>query len=431
MTVKTLHVTNSYHPTSGGIRTFYSALLEGANRLGRQMRLVVPGESDRVEEVGEYGRIYYLRAPKSPIFDSRYRLILPHTFLVPGANGLRHILRIEKPDVVEVNDKYSLCWLAGALRKGWIPGVTRPTLVGVSCERMDDSVRSYIAASPLALRLAALYLAKAYVPLFDCHIAVSRYVADELTGASADLNGRLQVLPMGVHIEQFGPQHRDPKLREQLLRESGGDDSTVLLLYAGRLSREKNLALLVEMMDRLTGMTRRDNSGASTAAGLPNCRLLIAGGGPLQDWLQREGVRLNGRIRLLGHVGSKAELARLVATADAFVHPNPREPFGIGPLEAMASGTPLVVPDSGGVLEYAGTNTAWLARPDGLSFALAVLKLVSAPDEARAKAERARGIAERHNWQRIAGQFFEAYEACHLRRIALQGKTAGICRLTV
>ena len=105
MAIKTLHVTNNYHSTSGGIRAFYLALLENANRLRRPMRLVVPGDVDRVEEAGDFGRIYYVQAPRTPVFDRRYRLILPHTFLFPSPNGLRHILRMEQPDLVEVCDK--------------------------------------------------------------------------------------------------------------------------------------------------------------------------------------------------------------------------------------------------------------------------------------------------------------------------------------
>jgi len=63
MAIKTLHVTNYYHSASGGIRTFYLALLAGANRLRRPMRLVVPGDTDRVEEAGDFGRIYYVKSP--------------------------------------------------------------------------------------------------------------------------------------------------------------------------------------------------------------------------------------------------------------------------------------------------------------------------------------------------------------------------------
>jgi alpha-1,6-mannosyltransferase len=422
MAIKTLHVTNNYHPTSGGIRTFYLALLEGANRLHRPMRLVAPGSEDRVEEVGDFGRIYYLKAPRSPVFNRQYRLILPHTFLLSRAEGLRRILRAEQPDLVEVCDKYSLCWLAGALRWGWIPGVPRPTLVGLSCERMDDNVSAYISSAPAALRLAALYINKIYLPLFDFHIAVSQYVSAELRGHNPSIGDRLRVRPMGVHIENLGPHRRDPELRFRLQKESGGNSATALLLYAGRISREKNLALLVDMMGHL-GRSLRFGPAAVHAGALPDCRLLIADNGSLEGWLRQQNARVDGRLRLVGHLDSREELARLLASVDVFVHPNPREPFGIGPLEAMASGTPVVAPEAGGVLEYADSSCAWLARPEGDAFASAVLEVLSNPLAARAKAEKARLVAEHHNWPSVTDQFFETYEAFHTARIA-QGAEA-------
>lgn len=48
----TLHVTNAFHPASGGIRTFYQAMLAAAERDGRPMRLVVPAETTWIETVG-------------------------------------------------------------------------------------------------------------------------------------------------------------------------------------------------------------------------------------------------------------------------------------------------------------------------------------------------------------------------------------------
>jgi hypothetical protein len=50
MLLKTLHFTNAWHETSGGIATFYRALMDAANRRGHRMRLVVPGSNDRLEE---------------------------------------------------------------------------------------------------------------------------------------------------------------------------------------------------------------------------------------------------------------------------------------------------------------------------------------------------------------------------------------------
>src|SRR5262249_5787998 len=132
---KTLHMTNAFHSSSGGVATSFRALLLEANKNCRLMRLVVPSDRDRIEEVGEYARIYYVAAPQSMLFDRRYRTILPHRYLVGRAGAIWDILRAEQPDLLEVCDKFCLNWIGGLFRKGWHSGVKRPVLVGWSTER--------------------------------------------------------------------------------------------------------------------------------------------------------------------------------------------------------------------------------------------------------------------------------------------------------
>lgn len=55
---RTVHLTNAYHPHSGGIRTFYRTLIDEANRHGRPIRLIVPAERYGVEDIGAHARIY-------------------------------------------------------------------------------------------------------------------------------------------------------------------------------------------------------------------------------------------------------------------------------------------------------------------------------------------------------------------------------------
>jgi glycosyltransferase involved in cell wall biosynthesis len=110
MKIKTLHIMNSYHPTSGGIRIFYDALLAAANRHGRPVRVVVPAEKTFVEEAGAFGRIYHVAAPLVPTLNSRYRWMLPHTYAWPYDSPVLRILAAERPDVVEVCDKFWLLY---------------------------------------------------------------------------------------------------------------------------------------------------------------------------------------------------------------------------------------------------------------------------------------------------------------------------------
>ena len=395
---KTVHLTNAYHPHSGGIRTFYRALIDEANRRGRPMRLIVPGERHGVEDVGEHARIYYVRAPRSPWIDPRYRVLFPSQFLLPWRR-LACILREEQPDLVEVCDKYSLCYLAGVIHRGWIAGLRRPVLVGLTCERMDDNVDQYLGLGPRGRRWTARYMRRVYLPQFDTHIAISTYTADELRQQSPRHPRRVDILPMGVDAGHFRPSRRSDAVRKGLPGRVRGDARTRLLLYAGRLSREKNIGLLVSMLERLIAADPgRDY------------RLLVGGDGPLREAFFADADRRTpGLVHGLGHLG-RDRLADIVANVDVFVHPNPREPFGIGPLEAMASGVALVAPNAGGLLTYACRETAWLAPPVPDAFARAVRDVFGDADRRQATVARAVSRAHAYTWPRSAARFFELYD---------------------
>jgi len=400
--MKSIHFTNYFHASSGGIGTYYRRLIEAANRHKRFVRLVVPGEKDSVEDVGDYGRIYYVRAPRSPVFDSRYRLILPHRFLLPGHSTIRRILRLENPDLIEICDKYSLIYLAAALRHGWIPGVRRVPLLGHSAERMDRNVTVFLKSGALGIRLARAYIKWVYLPMCDFHMACSLHTAAELAEASAGHTTHRRFVyacPMGVDAVLFHPSRRDEGLRADLLARCGKNAKGRLLLYAGRLSPEKNLGLLAETMRAL-----------NSAPDSPYC-LAIAGDGPsrgeLLDGLEGAAP---GSFVLLGHVSNPARLAAIYASADVFVHPNPHEPYGIAPLEAMASGTPLAAPNAGGVLSYANSENAWLGPPEGRPLA-ELVRQAGGDDPARqCKVRAARQTAEQQDWTLVTARCFSLYD---------------------
>ena len=382
---KTLHLTNAYHPASGGISAFYRALMCHANEHGREMRLVVPAAHSALEPVGAHARIYHVKARPSPWIDPRYRLMLPF-----GRTGreIIHILRAEQPDILEVADKYTLPYLSGLLRKGFIRGVRRPTEIGTSHERMDDNVRAHLGSHATGQWLSRMYMRWIYFPLFDHHIANSEYTAEELVPASRGHSTPrgISVCPMGVDVDLVRFSCHMP---HQPLR----------LLYAGRLAREKNVLLLIDVLAKLP----------------PSYELWIAGDGPLRlDLEQYAEAHAPGRVRMFGHVGRDA-LTELYRDCDIFVHSNPREPFGIAPLEAMASGLPLVGPDSGGILSYANAANAWLTQATPEAFATAV-QLVYADPAREHKLREARKTAEQYAWPLIASRFFAVCDRLHRDR---------------
>ncbi len=395
-----LHLTNAYHATSGGIRTFFGALLSGVNDRERAVHLVVPAERDGTECVGRHGRIHYVAARRAPGFDRRYRLITPRHY-ARRHDVVRTLIDQARPDIVEICDKYSLAPLAWRLRHD---GPVRPTLVGFSAERMDDNVAAWVSEAPLVRKLAHHYLRHVYVPAFDGHLANSAYTADELATCGAR---DVQMCPMGVDVQAFSAATHDAALRGSLLGETGGTGSSQLLLYAGRVSPEKHLDLVIDAVATLVN----DHPSLDP-------RLVVLGEGPALPALKALAARrCQGRVAFLSHVADRRLLAQHYAAADAFVHPNPREPFGIGPLEAMAAGVPVVVPRAGGVLSYASDDNAWLAAPGSRGLAFAVWRaLVAGRGDARIAS--ARKTAESYAWRGVVDRYFRLLDGVHVARLA-------------
>jgi glycosyltransferase involved in cell wall biosynthesis len=429
--IKSVHITNYYHKNSGGISTSYNNLMAAAERHRRYVRLIVPGENEGVEEVNEYARIYYVPAKYSPIFDKRYRLMMPWQYM-PNDSVIRKILEEEQPDLVEITDKYTLSMFGAMVRLGKFSQLGRPVLVHFSCERMDDNVASFLSGGKLGQWLAKTIIGKYTLPSYDFHLANSSYTAGEfmesgrsgsgrtwhwLRASRVPLQERIRVCPRGVDAGRFRPDRKSETKRSELIRKAGLPSDAVVLLYAGRISPEKNIELLPAMMKELSSDPNNDY------------RLVVAGDGPQAEWLRDEGEKLGlGRITLLGHV-DKETLADYYANADVFVHPNPKEPFGIAPLEAMASGVPTVAPRSGGILSYATDDNAWLVDPTAKDFAAGVREAVTdrvLRESRTANAvETARSNTREMSTDRLFATYDEIYEDFQRRRELYIGSDDG------
>jgi glycosyltransferase involved in cell wall biosynthesis len=142
----------------------------------------------------------------------------------------------------------------------------------------------------------------------------------------------------------------------------------------------------------------------------------MVGGGDGKAQLEREAERkAPGLVHFLGHRQDARELARLMQCCDAFVHPNPTEPFGIAPLEAMAAGVPLVAPNTGGVVTYANSENAWLAPATPEAFAAAIRTAFADPAERLRRRDAAQRTAAQSAWPLAAKQYLRLYGELHAR----------------
>lgn len=421
MSIKSVHITNYYHKNSGGISTSYNNLLAAAARHQRFVTLIVPGETETVEVINDYAKICYIPANQSPVFDKRYRVIMPWQYL-PADSLMRKIIIDAQPDMIEVTDKYSLSMIGAMVRRDKFREIGRPMLVHFSCERMDDNIASFLSKGNAAKWFAKRLMANYNFPSFDFHIANSAYTAQEFYEAvekkhnpnrsekflnwcwrffrasQIPADERIYVCPRGVDAQTFNPNRKSDAIKREMRERAGIPENSIILLYAGRISPEKNITLLIETMAILAQDKSQDY------------RLLVAGAGPQSEFLQAETDKLfPGKIIQLGHL-DKETLANFYANADVFVHPNPREPFGIAPLEAMASGVPTLAPNAGGILSYATNENAWLVEPRAEKFADAVREIVGNPALRTRKIQNAVQTALDNTREKSTDNLFATYD---------------------
>lgn len=186
------------------------------------------------------------------------------------------------------------------------------------------------------------------------------YVPTRATGTGLIANGidpsRIFTFTRGTDTALFDPVHRSPAMRRRL----GGDDATILL-YVGRLSREKGLLQLAAAFRR-------------AAATRPGLRLALVGDGPARAEIA--GALAGTAHRFAGPL-SGSDLAAAYASADIFCLPSQTETFGQVVTEAAASGLPAIVLDRGGAVEQVSDGESGLIvgpdDPVALAAAIAVL----------------------------------------------------------
>ncbi len=188
---------------------------------------------------------------------------------------------------------------------------------------------------------------------------------------------RLHVWPQGVDTARFHPGKRSPEWRSKL---SGGHPDAPVLLYVGRLGREKNIGSLKAVL-----------------RAMPGVRLALVGDGPARGELEEEFA---GMPAVFSGTRRGAELTAAYASADALVFPSTTETLGLAMLEALSSGLPVVAARAGAAHEVVedGAN-GLLYEPEDRDSLVETVRRVLEDGELRARlGEGARATAETRDW---------------------------------
>ncbi len=227
-------------------------------------------------------------------------------------------------------------------------------------------------------------------------IVNSRHMQAELIQQFKTPADKIAVIPNGIDPSNFEFTFDAAALRRQY-----ASTNDKIVLYVGRMVREKGVQVLLQSAQSIIGAA-------------PGTRFLLVGTGYYLEDLKRTAAFLNvsNNVSFLGYV-SDPDLLRLYKIADVVVIPSLYEPFGIVALEGMAAGVPVVTSDAGGLtdfVEHMKTGITTYAGDPG-SLAWGVLEILRNPDLASSLAASAdRSVKEIYNWRIIAQRTLSVYE---------------------
>jgi len=333
-----LDVNTFLSPRGGGIRTYHARKAAWFARHGEhRYNTLQPGPVPQTRP-GPAENILHHVGRGLPIGDN-YRFLWDRS----AADA---ILRRHPVDCVEAGDPW-----ATALWTSRLTGVVRASFWH------SDPHTAYIAPwTPHLGRIAGRLVARGLERFLDrvhrrFHVVwcASRWVRDlqlarGVTGA--------EHLPFGIEHADFRPQAADP----EAVRRVGLDPDRPVLLYAGRLDPEKGTDVFDRAIAPLLALPERP-------------QILVAGRGEQQE---RFRARTDEGYRFLGYVEEPGLLRSLYASSTLLLSPCAVETFGLGVLESLHMGLPVVsaatggggeqVSDSGGGEVFAAGDSGDLVR---------------------------------------------------------------------
>ncbi len=208
-------------------------------------------------------------------------------------------------------------------------------------------------------------------------------------------------IPHGVDLDLFKPNHN---ARENILIKCNWEDNGIPIIgYLGRLTEEKGMVLMMEVLDRLS------NSGM-------NWRCLVIGKGPMETQIKQWADSYPNRVRILTDVGHES-VPNYLNTMDILIAPSQTRPnwceqLGRMLIEAMACGIPVIASDSGEIPYVVGDAGIIVGENDLDGWVTAIQDLIDSPNTRTKLIELGRERAKsQFSWSVIARQKIDFFES--------------------
>lgn len=314
--------TDTFPPQVNGVANVAFDSAKELADMGHQVRVFTP--SNPKKKLTGLGRnLKIVTVPSLPAFVyPDLRLTIPLGFTL---RKLRHFA----PDVIHTHTPFAMGWESVIGAK-----ILRVPLVGSHHTFFDHYLKHVKLDFKYAKKLSWKYVIKFYE---ECDLLLTPSESLKQAFVQNGFKKKIVALPNPINTELFRPivgPKRKKALKQELIGRSGP-----VLVHMGRISYEKNIAVLISAFEQL----KKKNKDLS---------FVIVGSGPEIPNLKNLCVKKNleDSVFFLGIKKGK-ELVESLQIGDAFVTASKSETFCLSVLEAMACGLPVVAVGKKGVKE--------------------------------------------------------------------------------
>jgi 1,2-diacylglycerol 3-alpha-glucosyltransferase len=374
--MKIAFFSDTYLPNTDGVVTYLTLYRRELEKRGHEVFIFAPGNKKAKDENRDPKVHYFTSTTFKPYPDYRIALFP----FISGTNLIKAI----SPDIVHSHGVATTGIAAfQAAHKIGVPcAVTFHTMVAEASHYVTKGE----AMQDVFQKVAWTYL-KWYFSNFDKVIAPSAYAGAVLS--KNGING-YAVMPAGLDLSRFRPD-----VEYEHVKKQHGIDGPVVL-FVGRLVLEKNLLLLIDAAQKV--INKR-----------PGAKFMIGGTGPAEqyykDLVKQKG--LSDSFIFLGYVDA-ATLPALYRASDAFAFPSFFDTQGFVVLEALASGTPVVVPKNSAPAEFVQDGVNGFLFSDAQDFPEKILAAMDAKESISAKVSESAG---RYELGRCVDELLQFYES--------------------
>lgn len=371
----------SYEPIVNGVSVCVDTLRNGLEQTGNHVSVFAPAYIGYHDTHPNVIRVPSLRTPFMPTYP------IP----IPISRRCTQDFRSGDFDIVHTQTPFLLGLMGLALgRKYSVPVIsTNHTLY-----------TEYAHYFPVRPKIITKWIMRTLMRCYynRCRVVVvpSQPVADIL--CSYGVTTRLEIVKTGVDslASQLDETQRSA-LREQMVGTKRG----ALLLYVGRIAREKNLNMMLRALQKI------DQQGIEA-------RLVIVGGGPAFDETRRFAESLGmsaDRIVFTGMM-ERHQIRKLYEASDLFVFPSTTETQGIAICEAMTAGLPVVAVNAGGIPENVTSGVdGFLTNNSSAEFAQKIIELLEDPAQRLEMGVKARISSSRFTVEEMIVKMQQIYRS--------------------